>query len=84
MSYDYQRERPKLFTENGIQMVIDVRDRSKELLKIAGAFTCGKVIAGCTGDSWLMLAAVDYLVERGEIRQILNTGAMGQEQVYVK
>ena len=42
------------------------------------------VISGATGDTWLMLACLDYLVERGELREITaGMDVAGQHRVYV-
>lgn len=72
MPYDYQAERSKLFTEKGQLDFLKVRDASKELLKIAGAFRQCELLnrAGLTGDSWFMIACVDRLVELGEIEEL--------------
>jgi hypothetical protein len=83
MAYDYQTERPKLFTEEGTRILIHVRDAAKKLLSDAGAFKAGKVFA--SGDGWISLAALDYLVETGEIRRIeQGRYTAGQDEVYTK
>lgn len=72
MPYDYQAERPKLFTEEGQRDFLKVRDAAKALLKEAGAFRQIEVLSksGISGDSWFMIACVDRLVELGEIVEI--------------
>lgn len=80
--YDYMTERKVVFTEAGIKMLLAIRDRAKKLLEDAGAFREQEVISGIGGDSWSMLACVDYLVERGELRRIYDLGAR-QHNVYV-
>jgi hypothetical protein len=83
MVYDYQTERPKLFTEEGMRILIHVRDAAKKLLAESGAFKAGKVFA--SGDGWTSHAALDYLVEIGEIRRIEQGGyTAGQDEVYTK
>lgn len=80
--YDYQKEKPKLFTESGFKTLMEVRDTALKLLGTSGAFTCEKVISG---DSWLCLAALDYLVETGKLRRLTPKGSvMGQREVFVK
>jgi ABC-type dipeptide/oligopeptide/nickel transport system ATPase component len=68
MSYDYQTERPKLFTEDGLDTFLRVREAVKMLTAKAGACTISAAVgnSGC-GDSWTMLAALDLMKERGEI-----------------
>jgi len=72
MSYKYPNEKERLFTEEGLNMYIEIRDRVKDLLRKAGAFTMGSAICGTTGDSWLMLACVDRMLEKGEFREVTN------------
>lgn len=82
MSYSYQAERAKLFTEDGQEMFIKVRDNVHELLDSAGAFQAGKAWQGVSGDSWKMLACLDRLVEMGEIREV-TSNTWGQHRVFV-
>lgn len=81
--YDYQIERPKIFTEDGLSKVIKVRDNMNALIESAGAVRWDKATAGVCGDSWLMLAITDYLVETGDFRKI-TTDTAGQHQVFTK
>jgi len=82
MSYDYQKERAELFTEHGVETLTVIRDNAKLLLKAAGAFTAGHAFEKATGSSWTMLAALDYLVEKGEIVRVTRDGdTWGQHQV---
>lgn len=56
------------------------------LLRIdeAGAFSMGTVIRKQTGDSWMMLACVDLMVERGELREVTKGhDVAGQHRVFV-
>jgi len=74
MSYDYMKQRAYVFSESGIKMFLTIRDRAKELLEEAGAFREQELHNCVSGYSWDMLACVDYLVERGEIRRIYAEG----------
>jgi hypothetical protein len=81
--YDYKKERAKLFTEDGVEMLTKIRDRVKLLLRDAGAFTMGAAIRSTSGDSWQMLACVDYLVEKGEVREVTDPKKVrGQDRVF--
>lgn len=83
--YVYQNERPKLFTEDGVETLTKIRDNVKRLLREAGAFTMGSAIRVATGDSWVMLACVDYLVEKGEIREVTAPNSVrGQDRVFTE
>jgi len=73
--YEYLKQREVVFTESGIKMLFTLRDRAKELLEEAGAFREQELHISVSGDSWDMLACVDYLVERGDIRRVYAEGA---------
>lgn len=83
MSYEYQIERPKLFTEEGVAMLFKVRDQVSKHIFHAGACTADKIIRPITGDSWLMLAAIDYMEELGEIKCVYE-GYRSNDAVYIK
>jgi hypothetical protein len=83
MPYNYATERPNIFTEDGQVMFLHIRDNAKRLLTEAGAARCQELMAGCTGDTWTMLACIDRLVELGELREVPNphSGA-GQHRIF--
>jgi hypothetical protein len=72
MSYVYEQERPKVFTEQGQEMFLKIRDTARELLRSAGAFRQQELLMAshCTGDSFAMLACIDRLVELKEIVEL--------------
>lgn len=78
--YSYTTERPKLFTEDGVRMLLTIRDNMRKLCKESGAVRFFEAMT--TGDSWMQLACADYLVERGDIRRV-TTDTAGQDQVFV-
>ena len=82
MAYDYQTERPALFTDDGQRKFLVVRDRMNKMLEESGA-----VMHGCLrliGDSWFHFACCDRLIELGEIVQINDKSVAGMHRVYVK
>lgn len=82
--YSYQTERPRLFTEEAQVQLIKVRDNALRLLNQAGAFMCLRPFEGVSvGDSWLMLAMIDRLVELGDIREVTSADVCGQHRVFV-
>ena len=84
MGYVYEKEREKLFTEAGLNLVIKVRDEAKKLLQGSGAFMLERLMQKMTGDSWITLAAVDYLVERKELKLITPKSSVATQYfVYV-
>jgi hypothetical protein len=83
--YSYEKEREKLFTDNGQRMFLRVRDKAKSLLDTSGAFYAGNVIEGLTGDSWELLACLDRLVELGELAEVPNpVSGAGQHRIFVR
>ena len=83
MSYNYQIERPKLFTEDGVVMLLKIRDNCTALLRTSGGFRAERAWQGVTGDSWMMLAALDFLCERNEIEDVSSPGVAGQHRLFV-
>ena len=85
MSYCYEIEKKALFTERGIEMLTRMRGKARELLAQAGAVRADKIIAAAGGgDSWTMLAALDYMVEKGDLRRVTSPShTWGQHQVFV-
>jgi hypothetical protein len=82
--YQYQNERPFLFTEEGQVMFLKIRDNVKSILKVAGAVRMQEAISGITGSSWSMLACVDRLCELKEIIEIPNIHSRaGQYRIFI-
>ena len=81
--YDYKVERATVFTEEGQITFLNIRDKVKKILALAGAARMEQIIAGFGGDSWFLLACVDRLVELREIREITPQGVAGQDRVFV-
>lgn len=80
--YNYQTEKKRLFTEEGQEMFIKIRDKAKALLEVAGCFRMDAVMK-TTGDTWMMLACVDRMVEMKEIVEV-TAGQMvaGQNRIF--
>ena len=82
--YDYKKERPGIFTEPGVETLIKLRENARALTEQAGAAQMGAIIRGVCGDTWLMLACVDYMVEKGELKEIQFGPCTGQNRIFVK
>ena len=83
MSYAYEAEKKALFTESGVKTLLVARDTAKKLIASAGAFTAEKVMKELSGSTWTMMAALDYMVESGEIRRVTPKGSVwGQHEVF--
>lgn len=81
--YNYQNEKSKIFTEDGQEIFLKIRDNVQQLIKQSGAVMMQNAINSVTGDSWLHLACVDRLVELKEIREITDSNVAGQHRVFV-
>lgn len=81
MAYSYEEQKKELFTEQGAEVLLKVRDKANDLLESSGAFMSGN--AFCSGEAWTMLAALDYMVERREISEVTGPGEIGQRRVFV-
>lgn len=83
MGYNYATQRSRIFTEDGTTMLLKIRDQTKALIAKAGVARSDKMMAGCTGDVWDMLACIDRLVEMGEILEVANTlSRAGQHRIF--
>lgn len=82
--YDYQTERPQLFTEPGQIVLLKIRDQAFKLCAESGCARADKIMAKAGGDSWLLLAAIDRLVEIGDLREINYGRCAGQHRIFVR
>jgi hypothetical protein len=81
--YDYETEKPKLLTDDGQRLLFAVRDNVQKLLMPSGAVRATEAWGTVSGDSWLLLACLDRLVELGEIREVTSSRVAGQDRVFV-
>jgi hypothetical protein len=83
MSYDYQKERQWVFTDEGQRQFLRIRDKAFGLIRQAGAVKLDCLIHEETGSSWEMLACVDRLVELGELKEITQPDTVTQHRVFI-
>ncbi len=81
--YRYNEMRNEIFTEHGFKMYNEIRTNIQKMLSLSGAFTVDKAIDKISGDTFLMLACIDYMIELKEITKV-HEGNSTQENVYVK
>ena len=81
MPYNYQALKPKILTDEGQRVFLQVRDKVKKLLEEAGAFRMENAMP--SGDSWTAMAYVDRMVELNEIREITGSEVAAQHRVFV-
>lgn len=84
MSYSYSIQKHELFTECGMETYIKIRDNTLALINSAGAVMLQNAISVATGDTWTMIAAMDYMVEKKLIREIPQGNVAGQYRIFVK
>lgn len=86
MSYDYQKERPYVLSDEGQRMFLNIRDNVKRKIDDAGAVTMDRAFSGVTcGSSWTMMACVDRLVELGELVEVPNpVSSWAQSRIFVR
>lgn len=81
--YNYQKEKEKIFTEQGQEMFIKIRDKAKALLTVAGSFRMDAVMSVASGDTWMMLACVDRMIELGELNEVTKgQNVAGQHRIF--
>jgi hypothetical protein len=84
MPYNYVDEKPRIFTEENQILFLTIRDKAKKLIKTSGAVMMENLMTGVGGgDSWVMLACVDRLIELGELREITGSNVAGQHRIFV-
>lgn len=88
MTYDYAKERPELFTEDGQRVLLAVRDAAFDLISTAGAVRAAEVMDVAVkrlgaASSWTMLAALDRLVEIKDLVQVYD-GGWAQHRVFCR
>lgn len=76
MSYSYETEKPNVFSEDGQEMFLRIRDWLKKSLAETGAARVGEIVrhAGGSGSSFTMLACIDRLVELKEFQYACKCG----------
>jgi hypothetical protein len=81
--YNYQEQKKNLFTEEAQEEFLKVRDHVFFLLNTSGSFMMNKAWTHISGNTWIMSAYVDRMVELGEIKEI-QYRCMGQDRVFIR
>jgi len=81
--YQYKEMRASVLTDEGQNMVFELLRSMRLLCAASGVVTGWAAMRGLTGDSWKMLAALDYLIEKKQIREVvLREPVCGQDRVF--
>ena len=82
--YNYQAEKTRLFSPEGMIIILKARDNAKRLLKSAGAFNGTKIFDDLSvPDTFFMMAVLDYLVELGDISELTESDVAGQDRIFI-
>ena len=76
--YEYTKNRHEVFTVDGFKMLLTII----ESIKNREAFTVNEAMKGLSGDTFTMLACIDFLVEIGKCRYVSKAG-MKQTHILV-
>ena len=69
--YKYEEMKKEVFTEEGYNMI----ERIKTNMIGRNYFNTMDLIKNVSGDSWMMLACIDWMIENKEIEIINNEGS---------
>ena len=84
MTYNYEEIKPKIFIEAHQRLFLEIRDTVHRHLSETGVAKMGFILNGISGDSWVMMACVDRLVELDEIRELFHGDVVSQDRIFVK
>ena len=82
--YQYENEKAAIFTEDGQNMFLKIRDNVNSIIPKSGAIRLGEAIKATSGNSWTMLACIDRMVELGELKEIKYGDCAGQNRIFVQ
>lgn len=82
MGYNYQTEKPKIFTEEWQSRFLKIRDNVMKHIASAGCVRMDKAINIISGSDWTRMACVDRLVELNEIIEITDESSYGQYRIF--
>ena len=83
--YSYEKEKERIFTQEGMKDFIKVRDHVIRVLKTSGVIDMGHAMSVVTGDSWYMMALVDHMVVMGDIYEVKHENCCwAQHRIFVR
>ena len=84
MVYTYETEKENIFTESGTKLLLKIYDNALRMIEYSGAVMMCNLWEDCAGDSWALMACVDYLLELEKIHEVTEPGTMGQYRVFIQ
>jgi len=83
--YNYEFHKKELYSDLGMQMLLDVNDKAIKLIEVSGCVKVSKVLDGITGDSFTMLACIDQLIKMKRVREVFPvSGSTAQNRILIK
>lgn len=82
--YKYDDMKAKLFSDEGQRKFLQVRDKINSIIPASGCIRLGEVMTNIGGDSWIIMACVDRMVELGELVEIKYENSIAQKRIFVK
>lgn len=83
MAYSYQTTKERLFTDQGQRTFLKVRDYINKIIAASGAIRMQEVFHSAGGDSDVLMACVDRMVELGELYEIKYEHPSAQYRVFM-
>ena len=82
--YLYEEIKEIVFFEENQKTFLKIRDKIEFLLSQSGAASLEKIISGISGDTWLLLACVDRIVELNEIKEVVQNNMFQQKRIFTR
>ncbi len=85
MTYDYKKLRTEIFTEQGVNLLLHIKSKANRSIRESGATTIGNLISNISicDDVHHAIACVEYLIERGDLKEITDPDIRCQDRVVV-
>jgi len=80
--YNYQEQKKNLFTQDGVSLVIKIKEKSNALIKQSGCVSAAKLIYEATS-TWDGLAAIDYLCEEKFLKEVPQENIVAQDRIFI-
>lgn len=84
--YNYEKQKERLFTDEGQRLFVAFRDHVLTLLKKSGAVRMQEISLPPgigAADGWDLIACADRMVELGDMRELTGPNVAGQHRVFV-
>ena len=81
--YDYEEQTHALFTPAGVDTIIAVLNHARKLIEASGVAKMSHLLEAATGDSWQLMACVEYLEKWEYLKEVPLQGEVwGQHRIF--